>query len=342
MNATINWSGSPVGRPKADTLTDRYVWAVLKALPESKRVDIDRELRATIADDVDARVASGEEASAAERAALLELGEPGRLAASYTGRTLGLIGPELYPGYVGLLKMLYIVVLPIATIVYFVVQLLTGAEPGELIGGTVAIIFGLTVHLGFWTTLIFAIAERAGTSMKGMPGLDDEPFDPAKLPTIATNTGGSRSDLIASLVVLLLVPLALVWQQYAPILGDANGAVPILEPTLWSFWLPYVIVLMVLSAGFAVLLYRTGRWTWPLVALNAVLGLAVTIPFVVLIWQGELLNPAFVGAVGWADIFDRGGPGSIVAAVSLGIILLWSIGDSAWKTVAANRLSARS
>src|SRR5690606_10091964 len=149
----------------------------------------------------------------------------------------------------------------------------------------------------------------------------------------------SRSDLIASLVVLLLVPLALVWQQYAPILGDAKGAVPILEPSLWSFWLPYLIVLMVLSAGFAVLLYRTGRWTWPLVALNAALGLAVTIPFAVLIWQGELLNPAFVGALGWSETFEMGGPGAVIAAISLGVILLWSIGDSMWKLVAANRLS---
>ena len=77
MNATtINWSGSDVGRPTTDTLTDRYVWAVLKGLPEAKRTDIDRELRASIADDVDARVESGEDAAAAEHAVLLELGEP--------------------------------------------------------------------------------------------------------------------------------------------------------------------------------------------------------------------------------------------------------------------------
>ena len=72
---------NPAGRPSADTLTDRYVWAVLKSLPEAKRADIDRELRATIADDVEAREADGRDAAAAEREALAELGDPARLAA---------------------------------------------------------------------------------------------------------------------------------------------------------------------------------------------------------------------------------------------------------------------
>jgi hypothetical protein len=342
MNATtINWSGSPVGRPKNDTLTDRYVWAVLKSLPEAKRLDIDRELRASIADDVDARVESGEQPAVAERAVLLELGEPVRLAASYTGRTLGLIGPDLYPGYTALLKFLYAVVLPIVTVVYFFVQLFVGTEPGGLVGGTVAIVLSLAVHLGFWTTLVFAIAERTGTSMKNVPTIDDEPFDPERLPTIATNTGASRSDLIASLVFLLLVPVALVWQQFSPIVGDAASPMPIVAPALWSFWVPYLIVIVVLSAGFAVLLYRTGRWTWPLVALNAALGLAVTIPFAVLVWNADVLNPAFVEALGWQGVFGPGASGSVASALALVAILIWSIGDSIWKTVAADRLGRR-
>lgn len=342
MNATtINWSGSPVGRPKNDTLTDRYVWSVLKSLPESKRLDIDRELRASIADDVDARVESGEEPAAAERAVLLDLGEPARLAASYTGRTLGLIGPELYPGYVALLKMLYAVVLPVVAAAYFVIQLLVGAERGGLIGSTVAVVLSLIVHLGFWTTLVFAIAERTGTSMKNIPTFDRGPFDPDRLPSVVTNTGTGRSDLIASLVVLLLVPFALVWQQFTPIIGDSDEPLPILAPALWSFWLPYLIVMMVLAAGFAVALYRTGRWTWPLVAVNAVLSLAVAIPFAVLMATGELLNPEFVDALGWERVFAAGGSGAVACAVAIVAIALWSIGESIWKTVKADRLAAR-
>jgi len=343
MNATtINWSGSPVGRPTADTLTDRYVWAVLKGLPEAKRLDIDRELRATIADDVDARVASGEDAAAAEHAVLLELGEPGALAASYTGRTLGLIGPELYPGYVGLLKMLYLIVLPLVTVVYFVVQLLTGAEPGGLIGGTVAIVLSLTVHLGFWTTLVFAIAERAGTSMKNVPTIDDGPFDPANLPTMATNTGAHRSDMIASLAILVLLPLALVWQQFAPIIGDSDEPMPILAPELWSFWLPYFFGILALAAGVSVLVYRRGRWTWPLVLANGALGLAVTVPFIALLWSQQLFNEVFLEELGWQNVFLAGTPGTIIATVGAAVFAIWGIVDTGWKAVKADRMGRSS
>src|SRR5690606_4822372 len=114
------------------------------------------------------------------------------------------------------------------------------------------------------------------------------------------------------------------------------------EPSLWEFWLPYLIVLVVLSAGFAVLLYRTGRWTWPLVALNAVLGLAVAIPFAVLVWRGELLNPAFLDALGWGEVFRAGAPGAIASSLAIVGIQVWAIGDSIWKTVRADRLGRRS
>lgn len=337
MNATtINWSGSPVGRPTTDTLTDRYVWAVLKSLPEAKRTDIDRELRASIADDVEARVDGGEDADAAERAVLLALGDPATLAASYQGRTPGLIGPDLYPGYVGLLKMLYAVVLPIVAVAYVVIQLLTGAKPGGVIGGTVAVVLGLIVHLGFWTTLVFAIAERTGTSMKGVPRLEAGPFDPARLPAIPAETGGSRTDFIASLVFLVLIPVAWVWDQVAPF-ADAS----ILHAAVWPFWVGYFAIFWVAAIVQAVLLFRRGRWTWPLVVMNAVIAVAVTVPLAGLLLNGALINPGLLDQLGWERALGAGSVGAVATSVALGAGVLWAIGDSIWKKVKADRLGQR-
>ena len=41
------------------TLTDRYIWAVQRSLPEAQRADIDRELRGTIADTIDGKREAG-------------------------------------------------------------------------------------------------------------------------------------------------------------------------------------------------------------------------------------------------------------------------------------------
>ena len=105
------------------TLTDRYVWAVLRAVPEAQRAELERELRALVADTIDARLAAGTPAAEAERAALIELGDPERLAARYTDQNLYLIGPRLYLEWRRVLFMLLPVVPPIVGMVVLAAQL---------------------------------------------------------------------------------------------------------------------------------------------------------------------------------------------------------------------------
>lgn len=331
----------PVGRPTADTLTDRYVWAVLKSLPEAKRSDIDRELRASIADDVDARVAAGETSESAERAVITELGEPMRLAAGYAGRPLALIGPDLYVDYVRLLKLLLVIVVPIVAITTFVINALTGAEPGGLVGGTIGIVLSVGVHLCFWVTLVFVLVERTGAAKTS--GLtSNAPFDPDDLPAVSTGTTGGRSELIASLVFSMLVPVALVWQTISSNFEEADGTpIPVINPDLWSFWLPYLIALAVLTAIFAVVLYRVGRWTWPLVVVNAIISIATIGPIVWLVSTGLALNEAYLDRLGWADFVAAGSPSATITAIVLVGIGGWAIADSVIKTVQADRSAAR-
>ena len=58
------------------TLTDRYVWGVLRAVPTAQRADLEPEIRALVADAVEARIAAGVVPAEAERAAIAELGDP--------------------------------------------------------------------------------------------------------------------------------------------------------------------------------------------------------------------------------------------------------------------------
>ena len=68
---------APTERTSHDaTLTDRYVEATLRRLPEGQRPDIERELRASIADAVDGRVEAGRRTGRCGAAVLTELGDP--------------------------------------------------------------------------------------------------------------------------------------------------------------------------------------------------------------------------------------------------------------------------
>ena len=69
----------------------------MRTVPEKQRADLSAELRASIDDQIDARVDDGEAPEAAERAVLTDLGDPDKLAAGYTDRPLHLIGPRLLP-----------------------------------------------------------------------------------------------------------------------------------------------------------------------------------------------------------------------------------------------------
>ena len=58
------------------TLTDRYVDAAMRTVPEAQRADLAAELRGSIDDQIEARLGEGEDQASAERAVLTDLGDP--------------------------------------------------------------------------------------------------------------------------------------------------------------------------------------------------------------------------------------------------------------------------
>ena len=58
------------------SLTERYVDAAMRTVPDRQRADLGAELRASIADQIDARVDDGEPHDIAERAVLTDSATP--------------------------------------------------------------------------------------------------------------------------------------------------------------------------------------------------------------------------------------------------------------------------
>ncbi|MEO5920316.1 MAG: permease prefix domain 1-containing protein [Pseudolysinimonas sp.] len=294
----------------ASTLTDRYVFAVQRSLPEAQRAEIDRELRGTIADTIDGRIEAGTDPASAEREVITELGDPYRLAAGYADRPLHLIGPALFPDYIRLLKVLYIVVLPIVVAAILLGQLLS--QPDD-IGGAFGTAFGAIIsviaHFGFWTTLVFAIIERSSTYKA-------QAWNPSTLPQLPVGSSIKLSDTAASVAWMATILAAIAWGQFWPLFRDAGGAViPFFDQALWSFWLPYFIFIALAELGFQLVLYRARRWTWPLALVNVVLGAAFAVPLIWLLLTEQLVNPAFLDAANIAPLFAGDGVVTIVLVV---------------------------
>src|SRR5262245_25080335 len=142
------------------TLTDRYVDAVLRRLPPHQRGDVERELRASIADAVDDRAESGTTPAEAETAVLTELGDPYRLAAGSADRRLYLIGPALFVDHRRVLTALLAAVVPIVTVVVGLVKAFDNSGPVDAVLGALGTGVTTALHIAFWTTLAFAVLER--------------------------------------------------------------------------------------------------------------------------------------------------------------------------------------
>lgn len=314
-------------------LTDRYVWAATRSLPERQREDVERELRGSIADAIDSRVEAGADPAAAELAVLAGLGDPARLAAQYADRPRHLIGPVLFFDYLRLLKLLLAIVLPVSVAGVLLAQLLAGAGFGEIMGTVWVTALSVTVHLGFWTTLAFAIVEWTGAARS----LATE-WTPDTLPELPSRGSVRLADVIASAVFLAIMVGAVIWQHFFSVFQDAQGqAIPVIEPGLWSFWLPFLFVVVVLELIFTVVVYRVRRWTVPLAIVNIVLAAAAAAPIAWLFATDRLLNPAFIERLGLAELVAPGGILAIIGVFVTVGVALWDTIDGIVKTVRARR-----
>ena len=320
------------------TLTDRYVRTAVRTVPEPQRSDLEPEIRELIEESVRARLEAGEDAAAAEYRALTELGDPERLAAAYVDRPLTLIGPRYYLDWWRLLRTVSLIVVPISTAAVLVAELLATGDLGDAIGGAVSTALGVTVHLAFWITLVFVIIERSGSAGPGAV------WSPENLPELSDHSRRSRlPELIASLVFLVALAVAVLWQQVSSVVtGPGGSALPFLDPALWSFWIPWFLGLVVAEAVFAVGLYLRD-WSWAAAVVNLGLGLAFAVPAVLLWSEGRLLNPDFVDAVGWGPAVAPGESGAVVPLVSAAIVILtcWDVADGFLKARRATDAPAR-
>ena len=279
----------------APTLTDRYVEITLRRVPAHQRPDIDRELRASIADAVDDRMEAGADRAEAETAVLTELGDPERLAAGYADRPLHLIGPRFFLDYLRLLKVLLSVVLPIVVVVVLVVQIASRASFGSVIGTAVGATITTAVHIAFWTTLVFAALERSSAS-KDMPTrtwTPDQLPEPVKRRAKFSELAALTTGTVGFSALVLLYPL------YGTKSDAAGEEIGFLNPWLFSSGVVYLFVgLGLLSLGGVFSrYYRPGNTALTLGA--ALVGLAAPALLIWLASNDRIVNPAFT-ADGWS------------------------------------------
>ncbi len=283
-----------------NTLTDRYVDATLRGVPQDKRVDIERELRASIADAIDARVEAGTSSAEAEVAVLTELGDPARLAAGYADRPLYLIGPALFLDYVRLLRVLLAVIVPIASVAVLIAQLVKDGPTFDHIGTVVGTAVTTALHVAFWTTLSFAVLERLPAGERPVTGA----WTPDRLPEVRESHRTGIGELVGEVLwVAVVVTALLLAPRLSPKQDAAGEPINILHPWLWESGFVYLLIgLLVVGLVAPFASYAVGRWTAARAVGAAVFEVAGPIALIWLAATDRIINPAFAPAMAWPDM----------------------------------------
>ncbi|WBQ07978.1 permease prefix domain 1-containing protein [Kribbella sp. CA-293567] len=296
-----------------NTLTDRYVHEVVRRIPADQRDDVAEELRTTIADTAEAR--DGADPEVAERAVLTEMGDPIRLAAKYADRPLALIGPDLYPAYVRLLKLLLTTVLPIVVAVLVVLEVLDSNDFGAAIGSAIGGILTVGGQMIAWLTVVFALIDRSRHREAAAAEVDR--WSPDDLPELR-QTEKRESGVALSVAWNALLIALIVWQHTAEPYRAGNDRIEVLDPALWSGWIWPILAGLAGIVTLDVIRFATRGWTMLHAGLYAVAELTATLPLVWILSQQRLFNPAFLADFnnGWTS------PDAVYTGAAIAVLLV--------------------
>jgi hypothetical protein len=321
------------------TLTDRYLAAVTQHLPHDQAPDVTRELRATIEDTIEARVAEGADPAEAEREVLMEMGRPELLSAEYGGRSLWLIGPALYPDYVRLLRVLVPTLLAVLGVVWVIGLVVEGAgSVGEVVTSGLGLLWQAGVQLLFWVTVVFAVLERTRPEAeRGRPLVE---WTPDHLPEVSSGRQIGRVEGAFGVLFLGLL-LLFVLDNLAGV-SFGTDFVQLLDPEMSPAWKVGLVAVVAASVAVEVVKLVAGRWSMGLAVANAAVDLLFLGVVAVLWLRDELLNPGLDEAL--EDITEALGATAdrawwdTTVAITLGVFVVVTV----WDLVDGFRKAARS
>jgi hypothetical protein len=164
-------------RMPKQNLIDRYIAEVGRMLPEKQRNDVQLELRSALQDALDERgLIADTEADEAKVAALLkEFGRPTTVAQNYGARN-SLIGAELLPYYLQILRINTIII-TVLHLIGFVIRSFAESTVVDVLGDSIGTYANSLLIMFAILTIVFALLEKGMIGMK----VSDKDWNPLSL-----------------------------------------------------------------------------------------------------------------------------------------------------------------
>jgi hypothetical protein len=163
----------------------------------------------------------------------------------------------------------------------------------------------------FWTTVGYAVVEWAESAREAdgtAPEWTTEirkaiAWTPARLPKETSARAVRVNDAVEAIVGGSIgIALVFIQRSVSPFSDASGAALPIVNPALWSVWIPLFIVLALAWMAVEFIKLARGAWSVPLAIAITILTVASSGLEIYLLGTGRLFNPAFlekIGATGW-------------------------------------------
>lgn len=241
----------------AAELIERYVREVARRLPAKQRADVVRELRSSLLDALEDRF--GPAPTWTQAAILLrEYGPPKKVAASYRPQDRYLIGPEWYPAFSLVLR---IVLAALSGALVLASALALATRPAGEIGGILLGLVDGIVQGGLSAFAIVVAVFHLLQRTEKPPVEIGEDWDPAALPPATECDAVGRGEAIAG-VIAPPIFLALLY-LFRGVVGIHVSGIerPLLNDVFLAHLPWFAAAVLAGMAVHAVLVWRH-RWGW--------------------------------------------------------------------------------
>ncbi|MCL2695623.1 MAG: hypothetical protein FWE69_04795 [Clostridiales bacterium] len=290
-------------------LIERYIYAVVRLLPQKTRPEVEKELESLIGDMLETRCGAVLPTEKDVRVVLTELGTPEELAAKYSGEEKQALISGIY---LLIYKRVLKIVLPIMAAVVLLSNVLnlvfdgSGAAPtveffAKAIGATVGGAFSGVLSAFSIVTIVFAILER-----KKAPLQEGDMF--SRLPAVPKDEARiKRHDPIMGMIwATVFTVLFLVFPWFAGAWVEGVGWVPVFQTAvIRSLWLP-IILWGALGIGKEAYKLIAGQYTKRLAIVTVIADLLMIACAVVVLAGNGIMNPDFVSQIGGLIAGDGG------------------------------------
>ncbi len=280
-------------------LIERYIYDVIRRIPERDRTWVEKELLAQIAGVL------GENPSDEDVTNVLNsLGSPQTRAEQFRSNKRYLISPAVYDEYWAALRVvaviLFTVILIASAVKYFVedpptmtvFSLVSTMLPAILICAVTAVVTAFVS-----VTLVFVCIDRFGKNSKekawSVKDLPRMPYRASRISRHATLISMIFSVIFNAVIIVVM----LRFSRYLALYSDFTPTVPLFHPDILSALVPYVVALAVGALVVNAMKLYYGHWNFTLAFFNSLYRVASAAFVIYFLNFTGVFNQEFVSGI---------------------------------------------